>query len=742
MATKTFVGTQVSRVINDDMLPHAVLDGTINALFKDGDINEFVLEELVHSIGVRAERMYAWAEAGNYVHGLPSGQYTNPAGEVSDAVDAVLESIEGAPVTIDYLQWAPPNSLHIGWLKLIADHGYDPATNQLAALSATKGTTVWLDDMRVSVGSDLLAQIAPRSLEQWGMAACAGYTPERSTGTDETRRLVAPSPLLVDGIGTGEYLQVTYVWQSGGVLSRDSFTIAVSGYEDQKNYFQARYIVAGVVKYWIYEDGAGTYPLLDVIYDRPIGSGGNFFPFIYFRHGKASISADPTSETYLDCKKLAKYIGMDYDAVAEQIDTNPDITDVEQAVLMFAVPASTTDPLERRYLWTFFNNLFLSQPEASRYRSDTAASLAQDVLDHPVYFGATVAPSIVIRDTRFSMAIQLDNIYKRRVAGSIGAVGSYDSGVSEEIGTTTAQDHDGNTVPIDVAVKFHYFRRQVSKGFYDEIRCANLRTLFHVFDGYDVIGDADDAILVIPLDHSITSTYTMTEREALYARGMHLVFNSRVVVKLEWYQTEVFEIFLIIVAVAMIIWSGGSGMQAAIALMEAGLYTAAAMAIITMVLEYVLFQLAFKLFVKLVGVDLAFLVAIVAAAMGVVGAVEAGGIGGAPMAQELLSVANGLVGAINKKVQVDMEDLLHEGQAFESYKKDQLKLLDSAQDLLKQDIHLNPFVIFGESPNDFYNRTVHSGNIGVVGIDAVSAFVESKLTLPKLTDTLGGVEYA
>ena len=42
-----------------------------------------------------------------------------------------------------------------------------------------------------------------------------------------------------------------------------------------------------------------------------------------------------------------------------------------------------------------------------------------------------------------------------------------------------------------------------------------------------------------------------------------------------------------------------------------------------------------------------------------------------------------------------------------------------------------------QSPTDYFNRTVHSGNIGVVAIDAVSSFVESSLTLPKLNDSLG-----
>lgn len=54
----TSVGTSVVRVVEDDSIPQAVKAGAIKALFQDGNISDYVMEELVASIGVRAERMY------------------------------------------------------------------------------------------------------------------------------------------------------------------------------------------------------------------------------------------------------------------------------------------------------------------------------------------------------------------------------------------------------------------------------------------------------------------------------------------------------------------------------------------------------------------------------------------------------------------------------------------------------------------------------------------------------------
>ena len=88
-------------------------------------------------------------------------------------------------------------------------------------------------------------------------------------------------------------------------------------------------------------------------------------------------------------------------------------------------------------------------------------------------------------------------------------------------------------------------------------------------------------------------------------------------------------------------------------------------------------------------------------------------------------------------MQGQMDDLLKDASDFSKYIEEQTRLLDTAQDLLEGNNLLSPFVIFGESPDDYYNRTVHSGNIGVIGFEAVSSYVEVALTLPKLDETVG-----
>jgi hypothetical protein len=76
--------------------------------------------------------------------------------------------------------------------------------------------------------------------------------------------------------------------------------------------------------------------------------------------------------------------------------------------------------------------------------------------------------------------------------------------------------------------------------------------------------------------------------------------------------------------------------------------------------------------------------------------------------------------------------------AFQSDAETKMKLLEDAQSLLDSNLRLNPLVIFGETPDDYYRRTVHSGNIGIIGYAAVHDYVEVALRLPTLSDTVEG----
>jgi hypothetical protein len=726
----TQVGTSISRVIEDATIPQSVKTGSIKSIFNDGNFPDYVMEELVNSIGVRAERMYAYAED-NYVHGLPSGEvYSSTQGR--QQVETVIEAFEGQQVLINYSRFGPPNTLHIGWMTLVQQYGYNQATNELAVLSAQKGFPVYLKDMQVVVPASQADSFEVGSLEQWGTAASAGYTPERLASTGFLSNLAGPSPILKSTSATQVQLLVSYVWKTAAVLNpiqTESITIVPSGYDDEADYFHAKYTFNNQTKYWIYRYGAGTYPSLDSVFINGPQVSGSYFPFAYFRYNKQSVISNTTTPAYLTSKKMVKFLGIDYDTMAEAIDENPDIADVEQAMLVMAVPAISTNPIEARYLFEYFDTLHAAMGgETWSGLTNIASQFSGD---------APAKHTIVIQDAQFKMALTNDGIHKKIAAGSIGIVGVHNNSfISESVNTEFVDPETGGITTSTTSIKSHVYRRQIATGLYEEITVRNLKMTYFVFENYTTVGDETDDILLIPIDRTVSQNYSIGDRETLYSRSLHFVFNSRVVTKVKWYQTGVFKALLFIVAVAMAIYDGGATLGAYLGL------TGAAAIVATVVIQLIVGQLltvAFKLFVKAFGADIAQAIAIIALIYGGYRVFMNGGTLQGTWASELLQLSSGLQSAA---LQDKFSDLLEQQDQFNLFVEEQEELLESAQKLLETSNTLSPFVIFGEKPEDFYNRTIHYGNIGTLGITAISSYVDIALTLPTLNDTVGEEIYA
>jgi hypothetical protein len=337
------------------------------------------------------------------------------------------------------------------------------------------------------------------------------------------------------------------------------------------------------------------------------------------------------------------------------------------------------------------------------------------------------------------MALSWDTIIKRRVTGKVAKVGEYHSQETERDDIKRAQTVLGYEISFGIATPMHSYRHQITENVYEEIQVIGLRMTYHIWAEYTTTGDENnDELLMIPLDYAITKRYTMLEREVLYARSMHYIFNSRVVTKLKWYQTGIFRVFLIVIAIVVTIMTYGLTWQGVVAAFTtvAG-FQAAVIAFSIWFIKFKLFSLAMSKVVDAIGLEAAFVLAIIAAAAGMYQVFTEGGLANAPWAARLLQLSTGLTSGMQAEFQEEYADLMGDYRTFEEFSKDKMEALDKVNASLDGKLHLVPMIIWGETPSDFYQRTVHSGNIGVVGIDAVSSYVDAALTLPTLTDSLG-----
>lgn len=751
---KTIVGTTVSRAIEDSMLPDSLKSGVLSALMKDDpQITEHILDCVMNNTGVKSEQMYRWAKD-NYVHGLPEATFLTSADGVAVA-KGIIETLVGRPVEITYSRMAGFNSFHYGFSTLVATKWYNQQTNTLNVLSLEKGTPVYLVDMVLVVQEASLEEMSIGALDNWDIRPNSGVTPKRPVNASLSSRnvqITPASPIQVDATIPNDYLRVTYCWETGTgrdkVYHEEYFDIQIirTPEDDEKEYFQIKYYWSELVapanellgipakyettyRYFTYEIGSGGYPELDAVYTPDRNGLGSFFPWLYFRYGKVNMATDKNNENYHDSKKLCKYLNIPFDDICSAVDENPDIDHVEQAMFIMAVPAETENQLEMRYLYDFFKKAYL----------ETGAAGVANVTDPVAYLDSRKKESgILIQDNRFKMNLRYKGIRVFKKAGTLEAEYVTDkSTISRPVSSALAGTGSYSFVE---KIPCHIYRKQISPTIYEEIQVFGLEMAYYVYGKYAATSDDNAPILLIPIDYSITKEYASLDTELLYARSFHYVFNSKIVIKIKWYQQGWFGD---LIKIAAIVWTvvslgadGGTALQLALAASE---YAVAAVIILEQILVSIIVRVAFKFVAKVLGPEFSM---ILAAALMLYGGYEqlTSGVDGAPWAMELVKTGMGLTQGASDNIAEALLGIQDEANAFGLEVEKKTALLEEAYKLLDTKSNMNPFIIFGEAPGDYFNRTVHSGNIGVYAIDAVANYVDISLQLPKPHKTLTTIE--
>lgn len=746
--TKTTVGTSIQRIVDDNAIPDSILEGFTSDLVNGGgQMIEYMKDNIINSIALRVNRMYNFGKR-DYVWGLPSGTvYSSYAAK--QATEAVIESQEGQ-VQLSYYHFGPLNNMHMAWKELVEIFGYQYKTNIITGINKTAETgftasPVYLKDMQLFVTDATLEEAANGSLDQWGIAPNAGFTPSKLIPS-EVGALKRATPFAIDPSAEKDYVLVTYEWEvkdnSGKtkpVIHSETMRILMDGYDFTKDYHMAEWVTnTGTKKgYFVYQYGQGN-TVLDTIFDAEYNDQGNFLPWTYFRYKKQRDDIDKTSVEYKHAKKMADYLNMDYQDLVDNIHENPDINDVEQAMMVMGVPAVTTNAIEQRYLFDFFSGL---------YQQTKTYPNSSSTVDNYSVLGRLNAElnlsSIILQDKRFKMALQWRNIIKRKVAGTIGEVGTYKSGMGVIPSSMQVPSLDGSTITWDTSLKSHWYQYQVTTGVYEEILVNGLKMVYYIIDGYTTTGDENnEELLLIPIDVSIARVYSIVQREELYTRSLHLVFNSVVVTKLKWYQTGLFRFIMIVIAIVITVFSYGSTWQTIGAALAAGTVTLTAvlMALLQELIKLLIIQLVIKMFVQAVDWKFAIVVAMVVAAAYAGDLIEPSSFNGVLTSKDMITISTGLIKQAGVEIGNDLAEISQEILDFQKESKKALETLRStSEELLGQDNRLVPLIIFGETPTQFFDRTVHYGNIGALSLDVVSNYVDTALRLPEISDTLKGV---
>lgn len=775
---ETITGVSTSRMIPDENLPNTARSVIVRTTLSE-ETNKSLAGNLIfgvqQSLATKMRSLYQQSLS-DYYYGPTKAKIFSVSSNKGAVVD-VLETMEGSPIDFLYFKLGRKNYLHSVWQTLVSSHGYDPVTNKLGNLSATKGTDVFLVDIILNIKLSTFESAPTEAIRKWGAPPTSGPTPYRINEgdyiEDPTNHVFFKEPVVAEftpnnvgsdissNTATIRYAHVlqgtdTDIYGEGMFRYTGEFTVPLDD-PGFGNYYQVKYTVGtGIsmqIKYWSYLVGAGTYPIIDDIENSETNEIGQFFPNIRFVYNAQNQAAEVLKDTdaFKSSKRLCDIIGLDYQEIGGIIWEEAEVRDkVTNGILSFGVPMTSTDPIAIRYLFDFFKQV---SQFAETLNYEAATSKVEEVLGVPTTpdFYMTVGNT---GNDPYGWDIGFHKITRKLVPGSIGAVGTYASVEGEydwEGGGWNSIIHGfgykidgGVTEHIRYTQKQFTYRKQLDPHVYEEITVIGPGASYKVTNRHLYRASNLDTDLLIPLDYAITSDYNFIEAERLYGLGMNLVFCSRDSVKVDWYESEAFSMVVTIAALVITVLTMPTQVPQVVSA-TLGITGTAAVAIdvISIIALNAALAYGFGKLAKEIGLENAIVIAAVALATSAYTGFN-GPIAGLPTAKELLFITNGLVGGIQETLEGYMKDLEGSYSDFIEYSKEAEAELDRAKELLGTGPGISawdvmtytPLFIMGESPDEYYQRTIHSGNVGIKSIEAISTYVDNMLALPKPYQTL------
>ena len=404
--------------------------------------------------------------------------------------------------------------------------------------------------------------------------------------------------------------------------------------------------------------------------------------------------------------------------------------------------------------------------------ADTIDSLSLDLADKEAFLNATmksVAPKVtswdftkspltqgyktyyVTNDGEYTQTFSYVTVTKKTTLGVIGPVGHYVKTL-KAFSSTSFLDlvSLGNFDTVSVA-------KQITSTLYETYTIYGMSTRNQVrFDngemkyiGHNVSGGSH-ATFIVPLFTNITKEMSDFNEEQFLSDSLILYVQTVSVQKTEWYQSAWFMwlvAVIVIVVVTVITWGSKTiqailltqGMMAAI---QATVISVAINIIAGIALSYIV-KGVIAILTPLIGIKAATaltLVAVLAVTL-YTGYGDAKSFADLPWAEILLKTGASVIDTASNVMQLEnAEELLKltaEITGFAFFSDLVTKELKRGMDLLDTSIDnllystINSVLIVRETPDDFYNRTIHQGNVGMLGISAVSDYTQNKLVLPK-----------
>lgn len=754
--------------VNSDLYSDAVL----YAVLSNQSIAGILTNVSANQMSGLVDTFHTYAES-SYTLGLPEASYTKSITLSEADVTAAIIADTGAAngIILDYHYVVPLNYNLMIAPYLIAIRGWDPNTGIVSILPEEYQT------------SDTNKYLYEGTIEE----ITFNETNTQATITYRVKRYIMARK---DTDGDGTYIHDLIVRDA---LYYFFFTDTVdipTGLYYGRDYCVARYYVldaeevpSATANWWYYDISSNTYPALAP--ENAIDMETDLLPIVPIRYYNQSMVRPEVQETdlYKTSKTLLDKIGVDINELASTLEENPNIADIDHAYVMFGVDLQSTEIASIYYMVEFFDHIAdkayytVIDEINTKLNNSTAASWMKGFSKTNIYQASTgtrTDPFVAAAETTWQaqdgssstisttansslgsfeeygldVKIYYSYIRSELIVGSIGSVGhatkEWVLGANQDplFGVTY---YDDSILTLKLQITDTVYKRVTIKGLvhrnviYDGKTVATRLT--------DVINSEDEHNFIIPIHYNLSKKLSSMLRSQLYQDSLVLVLNSVVKTSVSWYETGFFRMItmaatMVISAVTAQYWL--VSLNTAIALGTA--------AVLTYLMQSVFFSIAIQLALNVVadwvGPEvMAMLTAAVIALSVYAKFVKMPTIAflpsTAPAATQLLQLSISVLSSVGSAYQNLIGDLASDALAFEEYKETKYEELEYYTDLLGEigvdSINLLNAQAYSttlrqpatQTPEEFYNLTIHTGNIGTLALSAPMTFCDIALTLPK-----------
>lgn len=351
------------------------------------------------------------------------------------------------------------------------------------------------------------------------------YTKVTTTAAEGVLSIVETNAdvLIPTGTGTNSYTTNTIAIEYGTIV------ISIAAYSPVRYYIATWYTTnSGNAYNWIYQMGVGTYPSLDTA--NSYISQLEMMPVVELRNAGTNVNVDKTTARYLETKQILSYVGIDVDQMITGISQNPDIANIQDVFIHFALQVNDSNPITAKMLYQLFSFLYY---------------------DNTLNNSGTY--TVTFKEGVYNIGVMWRLQERVVITGSIGPIGTYTNSVGM-VGTSNVL----------------YCRRQETASQYVEYRIYDMNSITMITRN-GLVGavarNLTNADFVMPLSRFFIDSLTPIEQMQLLRKSLRLSIYSAQTTHLAYYQTAAFmnfiQIVVVIIGIILMVLSspfgGGAG---------------------------------------------------------------------------------------------------------------------------------------------------------------------------------------